>query len=41
MRMLAANYQTEHRNPNGGIRKRTEEARGLCNPIGRTIISTN
>jgi len=35
--MLAANQQTEHRGPNGGIRGRTEGAGGVCNPIGRTI----
>jgi hypothetical protein len=28
-------------NPNGGIRGRTEGAEGVCNPIGRIIISTN
>jgi hypothetical protein len=27
--------------PNGGVRERTEEAERLCNPIGRTAISTN
>jgi len=41
MRMLAANHQTEHRNSNGGVRERTEGAEGVCNPIGKTIISTN
>jgi len=41
MRMLTANHQTEYRDPNGGIRERTEEAEGVCNPIGRTAISTN
>jgi len=40
MRMLAVNHQTEYRNPKGGVRKRTEGAEGVCNPIGRTI-STN
>jgi hypothetical protein len=37
--MLAANHRTEHRNPNGGVRERTERAEGVCNPIGRTTIS--
>jgi len=27
--------------PNEGIREKTEGAEGVCNPIGRTIISTN
>ena len=40
-RMLAANHWTEHRVPNGGVRERTEGAEGVCNPIGRTTISTN
>jgi len=31
----------ENRAPNGGVRKRTEGAEGVCNPIGRTTISTN
>jgi hypothetical protein len=26
---------------NRGVRERTEEAEGICNPIGRTTISTN
>jgi hypothetical protein len=37
----AANHWTEHRVPNGGVRERTEGAEGVCNPIGRTTISTN
>jgi hypothetical protein len=41
MRMFAANHGTEHRDPNGGIRGRTEGVEGVCNPIGRTTISTN
>jgi hypothetical protein len=28
------------RDSNGGVRKRTEGAEGVCNPIGRTTIST-
>jgi hypothetical protein len=39
--MLAANHWTEHGDPNGGVRERTEGAEGVCNPIGRTTISTN
>jgi hypothetical protein len=35
------NYWTEHGSLNGEIRKRTEGAEGVCNPIGGTIISTN
>jgi hypothetical protein len=36
MRMLAVNHQTLHGDPNGGVRRRTEESEGVCNPIGRT-----
>jgi hypothetical protein len=32
---------TEGRNPNGGVRARTEEAEGVCKPIKRTTMSTN
>jgi hypothetical protein len=39
--MLTANHWTEHRNPNGGVREMTEGVEGVCNPIGRTTISTN
>ena len=39
--MLTANHWTEHKVPNGGVRERTEEAEGVCNPIGRTTVSTN
>jgi hypothetical protein len=38
--MLIANHWTEHGDPNGGVRERTEGVEGVCNPIGRTIIST-
>jgi hypothetical protein len=38
--MLSANHQTEHRDPDGRVRGKTEGAEGDCNPIGRTI-STN
>jgi hypothetical protein len=41
MQMLAGNHQTEHRDPNGGVRRRNEDAEGVCNPIGRKLISTN
>jgi hypothetical protein len=27
--------------PNGGVRERTEGVKGVCNPVGRTAISTN
>ena len=36
--MLIANHQTEHGDPKGG---RTKGAEGVCNPIGKTTISTN
>jgi hypothetical protein len=39
MQMLEANHWTEHRVPNGGVRERTQEAEGFCNPIGKTTIS--
>jgi len=41
MMMLATNHWTEHKDTNGGVRKRTEGTEEVCNPIGRTIISTN
>jgi len=41
MRTLVVNYWTEHRDLNGGVRERTEDAEGVCNPIGRTTISNN
>jgi hypothetical protein len=41
MWMLAGNYWTEHRIPNGGVRERTEGDDVVCNPIGRTTVSTN
>ena len=31
MWMLVANHGTELGDPNGGVRKRTEEAEGVCN----------
>jgi hypothetical protein len=39
--MLTANHWTEHRDPDKRARERTEEAERVCNPIGRTTISTN
>jgi hypothetical protein len=39
--MLTANHRTDHTVPNEGVRERTEGAEGVCNPIGRTTISTN
>ena len=38
---MAANHKTEHWDPNGGVRGRTEGAKGVCNPIGRMTISNN
>jgi hypothetical protein len=38
--MLTANCWTDHRVPNGRVRKRTEGADGVCNPIGTTTIVT-
>jgi hypothetical protein len=40
-RLLAVNHQTEHGDPNGAVRGRTEGAEGVCNFIRRTTISTN
>jgi len=39
--MLTANHGTVHENPNGAVRERTKRAEEVCNPIGRTTISTN
>jgi hypothetical protein len=41
MQMLAAHHPTEHRDPSGGVRGRTEGVEGVYNPIGRITISTN
>jgi hypothetical protein len=41
MWMLAANHRTEPGNPNGKVREKTEGAEVVCNPIGKTTISTN
>jgi hypothetical protein len=35
MQMLKTNHQTEHRDPSGRVRGRTEGAEEVCNPIGR------
>jgi hypothetical protein len=39
--MFAANYWTECRVPNRGLREEIEGFEGICSPIGRTTISTN
>jgi hypothetical protein len=41
MWMHIAKQWSELRDPNRGVRSRTEGAEGVCNPIGRTTISTN
>jgi hypothetical protein len=33
--MLVANHQTEHRDPNEGVRGITKGDEAVCNPIGR------
>jgi hypothetical protein len=38
--MYTTNQQAEHGDPNGGVRGRTEEAKGVCDLIGRTTISS-
>jgi hypothetical protein len=40
MWMLAGNHQTEQREPNGELGQGLKELEGVCNPIGRTTIST-
>jgi hypothetical protein len=37
---LAASQQVELRDLNRGVRTRTEGTKGVCNPMGRTTIST-
>jgi hypothetical protein len=37
--MLTAIHCTEHRVPNEGAIKSTQGAKGVCNPIGRTICT--
>jgi len=39
--MLAVNHWTEDGVHNGGAKGRTEVAEGVCNPIGKTTISTS
>jgi hypothetical protein len=39
--MFTANHWTEHGNPNGGLRERTEEAEVVCNPILKITIPIN
>jgi len=41
MQILVVNNWTEHGDSNRGVRERTGEAEGVCNPIGRTTILTN
>jgi hypothetical protein len=36
--MLTVIYKMEHRVPNGEVRESTQEAEGVCNPIGGTTI---
>jgi hypothetical protein len=31
-------YWMDHRAPNGGARESTQEAKGICNPIGGTTL---
>jgi hypothetical protein len=31
-------YKVYHRAPNGGARESTQEAKGICNPIGGTTL---
>jgi hypothetical protein len=38
---LTSNRWTEHWDPNGGVRERTEGVEVVCNPIEWTTISTN
>jgi hypothetical protein len=38
--MLTADHQIEYGDSNGGLRLRTEGTEWVCNPIGRTTIST-
>ena len=39
--MLAANHQTENGDANEEARERTEGAERVCNPTGKTKLSTN
>jgi hypothetical protein len=37
MRMLAANHLNEHRNPKGGVRRRTKGTEGALSMGGETL----
>jgi hypothetical protein len=39
--MLTISYWINHKAPNRGSRESTQGAKGICNPIGGTTISTN
>jgi hypothetical protein len=39
--MYSAKHGTDYGVPNGGVGEGIEGAEGVCNPIGRTTISTN
>jgi hypothetical protein len=39
MQVQAANHQTEHGDPKGGTRGRTEGGEGVCNPIIKNNIN--
>ena len=39
--MITVIYWMEHKAPNEGARESTQEAEGVCNPIGGTTIWTN
>jgi hypothetical protein len=38
---LTTYHWTEPWDPDGRVRRKTEEAERDCNPIGRTTVSTN
>jgi hypothetical protein len=40
MQMPRANHISEYRDPDGGVREEIKGAEGLCNPTGRTTITT-
>jgi hypothetical protein len=40
MLMLTTKHWTEHRDPNGRVKERTEGDERVCSPIRRTTIST-
>jgi len=41
MWMLTVNHWTENKDLSGRVRGKTEGDKGVCNPIGRTTVSTN